>query len=234
MARSDSLPIQQLLYDISTKYGVITKDWNGYNILHNNASTVGAIEMGFAPQFTKGKSVKQMLKSANDGELKVLFLLGADEIETESLKGCLKVYIGHHGDKSAHYADFILPSAAYTEKNATYINLEGRAQETKMAVQPPFEAKADAEIISNVAKAMGFDLALEDYQSLRKEISKQSAAIEDMNNVIASEVSVIKHGKKDIKDTKIQKIPMDFYLTNVINRASVTMAKCSELRKELV
>jgi NADH dehydrogenase/NADH:ubiquinone oxidoreductase subunit G len=34
--------------------------------------------------------------------------------------------MGTHGDEGAYYADIILPGAAYTEKNATYVNTEGR------------------------------------------------------------------------------------------------------------
>jgi NADH dehydrogenase/NADH:ubiquinone oxidoreductase subunit G len=40
-------------------------------------------------------------------------------------------YTGHHGDYGAHMADVILPGAAYTEKTATYVNTEGRAQQTR-------------------------------------------------------------------------------------------------------
>ena len=39
--------------------------------------------------------------------------------------------VGHHGDKGAYLADVILPGAAYTEKTATYVNTEGRAQLTR-------------------------------------------------------------------------------------------------------
>ena len=38
------------------------------------------------------------------------------------------VYQGHHGDRGAARADVILPGAAYTEKDATYVNTEGRVQ----------------------------------------------------------------------------------------------------------
>lgn len=41
------------------------------------------------------------------------------------------VLTGSHGDHGASMADIILPGAAYTEKTATYVNMEGRAQETK-------------------------------------------------------------------------------------------------------
>ncbi len=38
------------------------------------------------------------------------------------------IYLGTHGDAGAHRADIILPAAAYTEKNATWVNTEGRVQ----------------------------------------------------------------------------------------------------------
>lgn len=56
-------------------------------------------------------------------------------------------FIGHHGDVGAPIADVILPGAAYTEKSATYVNTEGRAQQTKVAVTPPGLAREDWKII---------------------------------------------------------------------------------------
>ena len=44
-------------------------------------------------------------------------------------------------------ADVVLPGAAYTEKDATYVNTEGRAQYTKVAVTPPVLAREDWKII---------------------------------------------------------------------------------------
>ena len=44
-------------------------------------------------------------------------------------------------------ADVILPGAAYTEKNATYVNTEGRAQRTRLAVTAPGQGREDWKII---------------------------------------------------------------------------------------
>ena len=44
-------------------------------------------------------------------------------------------------------ADVVLPGAAYTEKTATYVNTEGRAQETRLAVTPPGMAREDWMIV---------------------------------------------------------------------------------------
>ena len=56
-------------------------------------------------------------------------------------------FSGTHGDHSAPFADVILPAAAYTEKTATFVNTEGRAQQSQAAVSPPGNAKEDWKII---------------------------------------------------------------------------------------
>ena len=58
-----------------------------------------------------------MIAAAAAGEIDVLFLLGADEIDMAALGGTFVVYLGTHGDAGAHRADVILPGAAYTEKS---------------------------------------------------------------------------------------------------------------------
>lgn len=59
---------------------------------------------------------------------------------------------GHHGDVGAPMADVILPGAAYTEKCSTYVNTEGRAQQTKVAVTPPGMAREDWKIIRAISE----------------------------------------------------------------------------------
>lgn len=60
--------------------------------------------------------------------------------------------LGHHGDAGAPMADIILPGAAYTEKCSTYVNTEGRAQQTKVAVTPPGMAREDWRIIRAISE----------------------------------------------------------------------------------
>lgn len=59
---------------------------------------------------------------------------------------------GHHGDVGAPMADVILPGAAYTEKCSTYVNTEGRAQQTKVAVTAPGMAREDWKIIRAISE----------------------------------------------------------------------------------
>ena len=47
------------------------------------------------------------------------------------------VYLGSHGDAGASIADYILPGAAYTEKNGTYVNTEGTYPKVFLGAKPP-------------------------------------------------------------------------------------------------
>ena len=57
------------------------------------------------------------------------------------------VFAGHHGERGAEIADVILPGVLYTEKQGTYVNTEGRTQQTLNAVSPPGYARVDWKII---------------------------------------------------------------------------------------
>lgn len=77
-------------------------------------------------------------------------------IKRENLaKDCYVVYQGHHGDRGVYLADTVLPGAAYTEKTATYVNTEGRSQQTRVAVNPPGMAREDWRIIRALSEVSG-------------------------------------------------------------------------------
>ena len=65
------------------------------------------------------------------------------------------IYIGTHGDAGAHRADIILPGAAYTEKDATWVNTEGRVQYGRRATFPKGDAKEDWTILRALSGVMG-------------------------------------------------------------------------------
>ena len=98
-----------------------------------------------------GKDVAGILGSDMD----FVYLLGADECDLSRLGSAFVVYQGSHGDRGAERADVILPGAAYTEKSATYVNTEGRAQQTVRAVYPPGSAKEDWKILRELSQRAG-------------------------------------------------------------------------------
>lgn len=137
-----------------------TKDWKVLNILHKVASQVAALDIGYTPGVDK----------IREGNIKTLFLLGADEgaISREDIpKDCFVIYQGHHGDFGASIADAILPGAAYTEKQGTYVNTEGRAQQTLPAVTPPGQAREDWKIIRALSEVVGAKLPYDNLDQVR-------------------------------------------------------------------
>lgn len=80
--------------------------------------------------------------------------------------------LGHHGDNGAAIADAILPGAAYTEKQATYVNTEGRAQQTLVAVSPPGRAREDWKIIRAVSEIVGAKLPYDNLNEVRDRLDE--------------------------------------------------------------
>lgn len=203
----------------------LTEEWNGYNVLQRAASRVGAFEVGFVTPSTEVAETTP----------KFVWLLGADEInEADIPKDAFVVYQGHHGDKGAQIADVVLPGAAYTEKNATYINTEGRVQMTRAATGLPGAARTDWKIIRAASEFLGAPLPYDDVAALRDrmfEISPALAAYDVVEPVALqslSKVQLVDQNKGAQATGEALKLPIEnFYFTDAISRSSPTMARCS-------
>ena len=132
------------------KNKLISKEWNSLNILTQNASTTGLIDLKVFPN---SKNDYSFFENLNNHKFKLLYLLGSDNLHFIKNNEFI-VYQGSHGDRGAEIADVILPSAAYTEQNGLYENLEGRIQECKKAAYPIGEAKEDWKIFNMIIKKL--------------------------------------------------------------------------------
>ena len=151
-----------------------------------------------------------------------MILLGADEIDMAALKGAFVIYIGHHGDAGAAAADIILPAAAYTEKDATYVNLEGRPQHASRAVFPPGEAREDWAILRALSGLLGQPLPFDSHGELREAMQKavpHLAAFDEIMPASWEDFGVA----GAMADTAFASPVADYYRTCAISRASVTM-----------
>jgi len=224
---ADGAEIINLCKLIAEKYNLIQEDWNGFNIIHTAAARVGALDIGFVPQ-NKDTDLKQILDKAEAGEIKLVYLLGADEFDVNKLKNSFVIYQGHHGDKGAHVADVILPGSAYTEKDATYVNLEGRVQRTYKAVSAPGSAKTDWQIIVELSKTLGNPLEYNDLKSIRNKMEQIAPHFAKIGCIEKSDWQ--KSNSDSNYTTKIiSNIEQNYYLTDPICRVSVTMAKCASM-----
>lgn len=227
--REDGEAVHQALYKLAEDMGVVTKGWNGFNVLHRAASRVGAIEAGFVPQ-DGGKDFAGIVEGSKDGSIKALYLLGADEFNAHAEIGwkCFTIYQGHHGDHGAARADVVLPGAAYTEKDGIYLNTEGRVQYAKKAAFPPGEAREDWKILRALSEVLDVTLPYDTQIQIRNRILD-----EFKHFAIPDQIAPVKRksfggkGKADKKAPFINPVK-NYYMTNAICRASDTMQACSQ------
>ena len=230
LARPDGAAILAACWELAAETGMLTADWHGFNVLHTAAARVGGLDLGFLPGKT-GKNLAAML----GGGVDVLWLLGADEFDTARIgSGSFVIYQGHHGDRGAARADVILPGAAYTEKNGTYVNTEGRVQRGQMAIYPPGDARADWTILRAFSTVAGKTLPYNDLETLR-------ARLEATNPVFTRLDILPRFGCTDttgpsggpaaiaapLAGPAFTPTIANYYQTDPISRASPTMDECT-------
>ena len=110
-----------------------------------------------------------LFQKLENKEFKILYLLGSDNLDIKKNNEFV-VYQGSHGDRGAEIADLILPSAAFTEQNGLYENLEGRVQECKKASYPIGESIEDWKIFNLILKKLEKNENLSNFETLRKEV----------------------------------------------------------------
>ena len=142
------------------------------------------------------------------------------------LNNAFVVYQGHHGDAGAAAADVVLPGAAYTEKGATYVNLEGRVQRTYRAVYPPGEAREDWTILRAFSELTGATLPYDTLEAVRARMTDLAPSFGAANSISAAKWQNFGAPGDMTADAFADPID-DFYTTDAISRASDTMAECS-------
>jgi len=228
--RADSKAVFAALTRLAKAAGVIGADWNGFNILQTAAARVGGLDIGFVPS-KGGKSTKSILKAARAGELDILYLLGADELNLDGIAGkTFVIYQGSHGDAGARIADIVLPGAAWCEKDATFVNSEGRVQFAPRATFPPGDAREDWAIIRALSTALNKTLPFETLDALRAQMQAAYPILGERDVLVATRFKA-SGGAGRISGTDLSYVlgegtGKSFYMTCPISRNSVTMAAC--------
>jgi NADH-quinone oxidoreductase subunit G len=228
LARPDGDPVLAHAWRMAAELGALTPEWHGFNVLHTAAARVGALDLGFLPG-VGGVDLAGMM----GGGVDLLWLLGADEFDTARIGAdTFVVYQGHHGDRGAARADVILPGSAYTEKDGTYVNTEGRVQRGYRALPAPGQAREDWRILRAFSAVAGHPLPYDDLDALRARLARQ--------NAVFDRVGLARFGAGDQTGpggefpaapdaAPLATTIADYYLTNPISRASLTMAECSRI-----
>ena len=226
LTRPDGAAVLDCTRRIAESTGMVGHSWNGFNVLHTAAARVGGLDLGFVPG-SGGRDVRGILEGAEAGEIEFVYLLGADELATARLGRAFVVYQGHHGDAGAHRADVVLPGAAYTEKDATYVNLEGRVQRAWFACKPPGDAREDWAILRALSEVLGRTLPVNSLDDVRRRLAHANPVLGEPNGIVKAVWD--NFGAPGVIENKPFETAIEnFYLTDPICRASVTMAQCVE------
>ncbi len=225
LARPDGAAILDLARELAEKYGFITDDWNGFNVLHTAAARVGGLDLGFVPG-PNGQDVSGILAGVESGTIEVVYLMGADELDMKRLQKAFVIYQGHHGDAGAAGADVVLPGAAYTEKAGTYVNTEGRVQRALRAAFPPGEAREDWAIVRALSERLGHQLPYDTLEQVRERLVAVAESFGEPDVLPRQPWKTFGVAGETTAQPFVTPIA-DFYLTNAVSRASVTMNQCS-------
>ncbi|MBI04818.1 MAG: NADH-quinone oxidoreductase subunit G [Pelagibacteraceae bacterium] len=199
--------------------------FNPLNIIHQDISRVGALEINFFNnEFDNNFNLR--LKDRLDSTNPVVFLVGLDEIDHSLLKNSFVVYLGHHGDRSASFADIVLPTPAYTEKSSTYMNIEGRVIQTSRCHQPIGDAKDEWKIYRVLNDLFDHKNKFNNLSDVRQNLVSNYGQFKEIFS-LPKVKSISFASKVEIKNHQVEYNINNFYMNDSISRASETMAKCS-------
>jgi len=213
LKRKDGSILQQSLVNLSKYCKIVSEDWVGVNFLPTTASSVGNTFSGLSCPIAQ----------INDlGNIKFFYGIGVDNpsFYLDNLeKDCFSVFQTAFSDPALVKANLILPGAAFTEKEGTFLNLEGRAQKTEIALTTPGLGRIDSAII----KAFGEHMKL----SPRKQQTIPLLDIANNNKSFTKRLLVKKSLSKKIYKGSFKGVISDFFMSNSITKNSKIMAKCS-------
>ncbi len=203
---------------------LISKDWNALNILIQNASTVGALDL----KIINKKNNFDFFNNIKNNKFKILYLLNSDNLKFEKNDEFV-IYQGSHGDRGAEIADVILPSAAYTEENGLYQNLEGRVQECRKASYPAGQALESWKVLNELAYAYKKKKLFQSFNTLRDEVLEKIINFDSLNK-LPKYKEISKKNNCEFKNEKIFINPIDYYYSNSVSRASKVMSECRDIK----
>lgn len=118
---------------------------------------------GVALSNQAGLTVTEMLKAAEAGKVKCLYIIGENPMTSDPDLNHVRYSLQQTEfvvaqeiffTETGHFADVIFPAASFVEKEGTFTNTERRVQRVRKAVAPPGEAKPDSWIVAELAKRL--------------------------------------------------------------------------------
>ena len=212
----------KLIKDFLFKKNKFASDWNPFNILLSDASTVGNLDLDILDK------TNEVLKNLNQNKFEIIYLLGKDDLFFKK-KDEFVIYQGSHGDRGAEIADIILPGSAYTEQSGHYTNLEGKIQKAYKASYPPGDAKEDWKIINDLTEIMNNRKLFNDKEELESSMFNYLNLKKEKQKLINENEIDDSYFENEFLKIKFK----DYYFSNVIARSSKTMLNCNNSKIDI-
>lgn len=128
-----------------------------------------------------GLTMMEMIQAAHTGKLKGLYIMGENPMLSEPdlnhakealARLSLLVVQDIFATETAQLADVILPAASFAEKDGSFTSTERRVQLVRKAIDPPGEARADWQIVSELACRMGYPMSYGSTAGIMEEIAR--------------------------------------------------------------
>jgi len=127
-----------------------------------------------------GLTIPKIIEGAGKGTVKALYIMGENpmmsdpdvsHVEKALKKLDLLIVQDIFLTETGNLAHVVLPTSAWAEKEGTFTNTERRVQLVRKAVESPGEARADWEIIRDIANRMGAGWSYDSARAIMDEIN---------------------------------------------------------------
>jgi NADH dehydrogenase (ubiquinone) Fe-S protein 1 len=222
LERSDAPAIMNYINELQKGSNLISEEdqWNGINVLNNDVGRISALELGITTK-----------NPADLPPAKVVYLLGADNFRHEEIpEDAFVIYQGHTGDEGAYYADLILPTSSYLEKQGSYVNADGRPQQSRAALSSPGFSQDDWMVIRALSEEVNAPLPYDTIEELRTRVAEMAPHLIRFDVIEASGFEKLAHkpsGETSLNGTPLIDNVDNFYMTDSISRNSHIMARCT-------
>ncbi|MBC8387270.1 MAG: formate dehydrogenase subunit alpha [Actinobacteria bacterium] len=171
--------------------GALPNVFSDYQKVENYLSSAKFVKKwGKVLPTASGLTVTEMIDNAVSGKLKALYIMGenpmlsdpdilhvAEGLKNLEFLAIQDIFITETGE----FADVILPSACFAEKNGTFTNTERRIQRVRKAVEPPGKAKEDWQIICMLSTALGYPMNYNSPSEIMNEIAETTPTYGGIN-----------------------------------------------------
>lgn len=127
-----------------------------------------------------GLTIVEIVEAAAKGQIRGLYIVGENPMVSDPDLRHVAEGIGKLDflvvqdiflTETAQMAHVVLPAASFAEKEGTFTNTERRVQLVRKAVEPTGEARADWEIVCEIAKRMGYEMNYPDAEAIFDEMA---------------------------------------------------------------